>query len=354
MKKTNIFAVIILFLFMEVNYCFASNTFYGNYAGYYNKGSANTFLGYAAGIGNGTGSYNTFLGYYPGTRNTTGSHNVFLGFLSGVGNSTGGYNIFLGNFTGSCNTTGSSNVFLGYAAGYRNTTGFTNIFLGNYAGFSNTIGKTNIFLGRTAGYMNSTGSWNIYLGDGAGSSNVAGEKNVFLGYQAGYYETGSNKLYIANSYDRTLIYGDFSAGRVGINTTNPQYTLDVNGVIRGSNVAPSDIRLKENIEQLSGGLETVLGLRGVTFQWADNYRKGHNTAEGRQIGLVAQEVEKLLPELVYTSSEGDKSLDYEKLTAVLVEAIKEQQKEITRLREALVVIEDLKREVDVLKENNSK
>ena len=72
----------------------------------------------------------------------------------------------------------------------------------------------------------------------AGYENLARDFNVFLGYKAGYNETGSNKLYIANgpSDDAVLMYGDFAADRIGINTTNPQGTLDVNGTIyqRGS------------------------------------------------------------------------------------------------------------------------
>jgi hypothetical protein len=70
------------------------------------------------------------------------------------------------------------------------------------------------------------------MGYAGGYNNQTGSGNVFLGYKAGYNETGSNKLYIANSdVNPPLIYGDFSTGRVGIRTNNPQGTLDVNGPI---------------------------------------------------------------------------------------------------------------------------
>jgi hypothetical protein len=107
-------------------------------------------------------------------------------------------------------------------------------------------------------------------------------------------------------------------GNVGIGTKNPQYKLDVAGTIRGNNVSPSDQRLKQNIQPLENVLTKVEQLRGVNFEWKDKKRDA-----GTQIGMIAQEVEKVLPELVSTDSEGYKSLAYDKMTAVLVEAVKE-------------------------------
>ena len=103
--------------------------------------------------------------------------------------------------------------------------------------------------------------------------------------------------------------------RVGIGTITPQYKLDVNGTIRGNNVSPSDLRLKQNIQPLENPLAKVEQLRGVSFEW-----KEQNA--GRQIGMIAQEVEKALPELVSTDGEGYKSIAYDKMTAVLVGAVK--------------------------------
>jgi hypothetical protein len=71
------------------------------------------------------------------------------------------------------------------------------------------------------------------MGYAAGYKNQTGGGNVFLGYKAGYNETGSNKLYIANSdVNPPLIYGDFSSGRVGIGTTAPARNLHINDVMR--------------------------------------------------------------------------------------------------------------------------
>ena len=82
---------------------------------------------------------------------------------------------------------------------------------------------------------------------GAGYSNITGSSNVFLGYNAGYNETGSNKLYIANTNTNTpLIYGDFSAGTLGIGTSVPGSALSVNGGISAGTYY--------NIAAPSGGL----------------------------------------------------------------------------------------------------
>ncbi len=87
----------------------------------------------------------------------------------------------------------------------------------------------------------------------------------------------------------------------------------------------SDIRLKKNITPLSGPLEKVLSLQGVSYEWKREAFPQHNFEEGRQVGVIAQEVEQVFPELVHTDEDGYKSVNYAALIAPLVEAIKEQQ-----------------------------
>jgi hypothetical protein len=114
------------------------------------------------------------------------------------------------------------------------------------------------------------------------------------------------------------LYVDISTTRVGIGKTDPAYTLDVVGDIYASGdlVAFSDERKKTNIEPIPNALEKVLQLRGVTFDKIDGDDRRH-------AGVIAQEVEKVLPEVVYTDKDGMKSVAYGNVIGLLIEAIKE-------------------------------
>ena len=95
--------------------------------------------------------------------------------------------------------------------------------------------------------------------------------------------------------------------------------------------ASSDIRLKENFESIGNALELVSQLNGTYYTW----KKDAGADKPRKIGFIAQEVEKIIPELVKTDSEGMKAVDYVSFIPVLVEALKHQQKQIDELRALL-------------------
>jgi len=131
-----------------------------------------------------------------------------------------------------------------------------------------------------------------------------------------------------------------SNGYVGIGSYNPSYRLHVIGTTYSSGgYAGSDIRWKKNIMPLEDSLGNILKLQGVNYEWKREEYKDKNFDEGKQIGLIAQEVEKVIPELVHTDNEGYKAVSYEKLTAVLIEAIKEQQKKIAELENRIKMLE---------------
>ncbi|TVR80503.1 MAG: hypothetical protein EA412_04635 [Chitinophagaceae bacterium] len=123
-----------------------------------------------------------------------------------------------------------------------------------------------------------------------------------------------------------------NGGNVGINNNNPAYRLHVGGRIKSDGITESsDERLKEDIETLQYALSKVMELRGVSYSW--NKYAGDELAEsGSKIGLIAQEVEKIIPEVVDTDNEGYKSIQYSVLVALLIEAIKEQQNDYNALR----------------------
>lgn len=274
-----------------------------------------TMLGYQAGLNNTTsGDRNTFYGYQAGQSNTTGFSNTFTGTWAGYKNTTGYSNTFIGDTAGVYNTTGFSNTFIGRLAGYKNTTGVENTFNGLQAGYSNTTGDYNTFIGTAAGNSNSTGRWNTYIGHLAGIYNQTGSGNVFLGYNAGYSETGSDKLYIANSSTSSpLIYGDF-----GLNNLTINGDLTVTGSCTG---CTSDLRLKKEIVPLGDIFAKIDSLQAVSFDWREDTREAE-VFSGKQLGVIAQEVEKVFPEIVGVDNRGYRYVDYQKLTVPLLGAVK--------------------------------
>ena len=118
-----------------------------------------------------------------------------------------------------------------------------------------------------------------------------------------------------------------------VDTTNGKSSF-VNDVVA---YASSDKRLKENIKNIDNPLEKISMINGVTFDWIHN-EKAHSNS-GSDVGVIAQEIEKVLPEVVTTRDNGYKAVKYEKIVPLLIEAIKEQQEQINELRKGNFVIE---------------
>jgi hypothetical protein len=130
---------------------------------------------------------------------------------------------------------------------------------------------------------------------------------------------------------------------IGIQTAAPAARLDVGGVVHVSTVSnSSDSRFKTNITPIRDALEKIEGIHGVSFDWNEVYQSLGRSTGRREIGVIAQDVEKVCPELVSTwHEEGYKAVDYGRLTALLVEAIKELKAKN----------EDLERRVEALEES---
>jgi hypothetical protein len=127
------------------------------------------------------------------------------------------------------------------------------------------------------------------------------------------------------------------SGEVGIGTTNPTEKLQVEGNIcaTGSIGQCSDLRFKTDIQPLTDSLDQVLALSGRRYHWNQELFPEKSFNQKAQIGFVAQEVESICPEVVFADSQGNKYLDYARLTPILVEAIKEQQKLIEQQKSLL-------------------
>ncbi|RKZ35701.1 MAG: hypothetical protein DRQ49_18970, partial [Gammaproteobacteria bacterium] len=99
-------------------------------------------------------------------------------------------------------------------------------------------------------------------------------------------------------------------------------------------ISDSDVRLKDDIEPIDNSLEKVSNLKGVTFR----FKEGSDENKPKEMGFIAQEVEQVIPEVVTTNHEGYKGVDYSKITAVLVEAVKELKAQNDALK--AIVCED--------------
>ena len=181
------------------------------------------------------------------------------------------------------------------------------------AGGNSTFNSYGVYGKATGTYHGTTTACGIY-----GTASGADDN------WAGYFDDGD--VYVKNN--------------VGIGTTNPAYKLDVNGDIQCVALhETSDARLKTNVRQLTGMLEKIDKVRGISFEWNEAAEAIGATAGQDQIGIVAQELEAILPELVSTPEDGYKSVDYTKLTAVLVEAIKELKLQNQELERRIDVLE---------------
>ncbi len=232
-------------------------------------------------------------------------------------------------------------LFLGANAGAAVTNSASaNVAVGVNAGDSITSANMNVLLGYNAGNAITTGSKNIVIGGQAyNATSSNGSHNILIGYNAEATSTSTNnEMTIGTASGDGLINNvripgvDFT-----MNTTALHYGAEIRA--DGDVVAyySSDERLKENIEIIPNALSKVQQIRGVTFDWTDEYLEKQGGEDGyfhrkHDSGVIAQDVEKVLPELVAERPDGTKAVRYEKLVAVLIEAVKELKQEIEELK----------------------
>ena len=311
-----------------------TSTAVGSFAAYLNTGSGNTAVGDGAlygydATGPVNGSLNTAVGAQALFRNTTGANNTAVGWFALQSNTTGAQNAASGHGAMAINTTGTGNSAHGYLALYNNTTGQENSAHGYLALYNNTTGQGNSAHGAWALWGNRTGSDNAAIGRFAMSNNDAGNLNTALGAFAGP-DSGSSNLtnataigaYATVRQSNTMVLGSPGV-RVGIGTSTPS---NVFTVAQGAGVAISDgwttyssRRWKTNIQTLQGALGKVEQLRGVSYEVMANGK--------HEVGLIAEEVGAVVPELVSWDQNGQdaQGVDYSRLTALLIEATKQQQ-----------------------------
>jgi uncharacterized coiled-coil protein SlyX len=308
------------------------NTANGNNALYYNAGDYNTANGFQALHSNGTGSFNTANGTNA-LYNNAGDYNTANGFQALYSNGTGDNNTANGAFALSSNTTGSGNTATGWSALQANSTGGFNAASGNYALYSNTTGDSNVATGVDALYhnrvghdntaegylalLNCTGSNNAALGSGAGISLTAGSNNIDIGAPGVAGE--SNKIRIGKQGTQNAT---FIAGISG-STVASGVGVIVNSSGKLGTVL-SSARFKEAIKPMDKASEAILGLKPVTFR----YKHELDPDRIPQFGLIAEQVEKVNPDLVVRDDDGKvNTVRYEAVNAMLLnEFLKEHLK----------------------------
>lgn len=145
-----------------------------------------------------------------------------------------------------------------------------------------------------------------------------------------------------------------SSGNVGVGQTSPSYKMHVNGTVAGTAayVNTSDQRLKKNITVIEGALEMILRLNGVYFDWRSEEYPDWNFEQRHDIGVIAQEVEKVFPEAVRTDDKGFKAVAYSKLVPPLIEAAKavnmKCEMNLVQIRELQDKVAELQRENEML------
>lgn len=203
-------------------------------------------------------------------------------------------------------------------------------------------GLNYIIQARNTGAVNGNESG---AGIGFGMDGTTSVKNALYFERTGDFSRGKFHVLMNNVNSSTpATIADakltvMSTGNVGVGVTNPTVKFQVAGdaTISGkfnSNgiQESSDIRFKRNVTPLANALNNVMKLEGVSYNWKQDEFPDRNFGSQTEIGVIAQEVEKIYPELVATDSEGYKSVQYSHLVPVLIEAIKEQQKQISSLQ----------------------
>jgi trimeric autotransporter adhesin len=328
----------------------SDNTANGAFALFSNTATGNTAVGSNALLNNTTGGTleniqgtnvgpNVAVGWQTLESNTVASANTAVGYQALQSFTTGpvgfeqvGLCTAVG-FRALANATGDgfANSAFGYQALYNNSDGFGNTAIGLQALLSNTTGSSNVAIGNNALSNNTEGADNTAVGFNAGASVTTASNVICIG---AFGQNVDNSCFIANIFDATSASGIGvfvnSSGQLGTTT--------------------SSLRFKEKIEPMNQNSEALFALKPVTFR----YKKEIDQVGIRQFGLVAEEVEKLNPDLVVRDKEGKPySVRYDQINAMLLNeflkehnAFLEERSKVQQLEAALEAVNARLKEQD--------
>jgi hypothetical protein len=313
--------------------------FHNNPSGTQGSG-ANTANGSQALFSNTTGPENTAAGYAALGSNTTARDNTAIGvqalyFNNGDNNTAAGAYSLHGNKFGKNNTAvgfevlvgndGDNNVAVGSLAGSKpltTTTGHNNTAVGFEALGNNTTGGSNTALGYVAGQnLTGTSTNNTALGAGAGFNLTTGNSNIDIDNLGVAGESGKIRIGTAGTHTATFV-----AGISGVAVTGQAVLVSSTGQL---GVAASSKRFKNDIKPMDKASEAILALEPVTF----HYKKELDPEAIPQFGLVAEEVEKVNPDLVARDNQGKVyTVRYDAVNAMLLNEFLKEHRKVEQLK----------------------
>ena len=353
----------------------------------FDVGSSNTSVGVEVGSATQSSNQNTFFGYRAGSNNL-GSFNTFFGSNAGTSNHASNNSIF--GASAGLGSSGGDNVFFGYFSGNGNSSGLRNTFVGSNSGLGNTIGNNNTAIGYSTGFLANNLSFATAIGAGASVSTnntvalgrsgdtvrVPGNLTVEGQMQSVSASGGTTRYFMqAAGANKGILFESLNATPNAVfwisqyepatGTTQTRLSINSNGALSvyglGSpgttslcrntvsfeiSTCSSSIRYKTNINPFNSGLALIRRLRPVSFNWKDGGML--------DVGLVAEEVNKVEPLLTTTNDKGEvEGVKYDRVGVVLVNAVKEQQAQIENQQkqfdEQKETIKRQQAEIDTLK-----
>ena len=334
-------------------------------------GVGNVALGFQSLYTNVDGDHNTAIGFKSLRTFEAGSDglggNTTLGYFSGYSLNTGIDNTLVGSGSGGIATTASGSVFVGAGAGGITTTGNNNILIGNNVNASSATANNETVIGNSlqervtfggtntliSGSTTSTGSFGRVETDGDavfGNNVTISGTNVTIANDTNPHlflnDTNAGAAIFQQSGNDTRIGSDSNTQVILVQNNATAVTIDTNkdatfvGNISGSTIKASgdivafnssDERLKDNITYIGKPLEKIQKIGGYEFDWNEKQQ----IYRGHDVGVLAQEIEAVLPEAVRDRDSGFKGVQYDKIIPLLVESIKELNQKVDNLQNIL-------------------
>ena len=296
---------------LSTNTAGSFNTATGAGALLFNIADDNTAFGAAALLFNTTGADNTAVGAAALSNNTMGQDNTATGAFALLLNTTGSFNTATGFDTLFSNITGEFNTADGHGALDFNTVGNSNTAIGAAALQSNTEGDNNTAVGANALDQNTTGNLNTVIGRGAGANIVTANNVICIGAALNGDDV-SDSCFINNIFTATSTNG------IGV-------LVNGNGKL---GTTTSSRRFKEAIKPMDEFSEGLFALKPVCFR----YKKDIDPSGTSQLGLVAEDVEKVNPDLVVRDKEGRPySVRYDQVNAMLLNEFLKEHRKVEKL-----------------------